>query len=308
MRLLFVINPVSGAGQKDWQKAITEWFSKRNDTIEFYTIRHELDNNLLLKKSIDTFRPDRVVAAGGDGTVKAVAEVLIGQAIPLAIIPAGSANGMAKELEIPLDEQKAFDLVTAGKPFPLDLIFINGEYCIHLSDIGLNATMLKYFEHTDKRGFFGYAKAMFKAIGQKNFMEVSIQANNKEIRRKVVMVVFANASKYGTGAVINPNGKTHDGLFELVIVRRLAFTELVKMLITQRPFDPAKIEIIQCKRMRLRANKTYPFQVDGEYRGKQSEVDAVIEPSAIQVVLSPSNHKPEHAARPASDHEHSGFI
>lgn len=285
MRLLFVINPVSGPGQKDWKESITEWFTRHNDEFEFYTIKPDTDTNALLKKHIDTFKPERVVAAGGDGTIKSVAEVLIGQNLPLAIIPAGSANGMAKELGIPMDDEKVFELIRSGKPSPLDLIFINGEHCIHLSDIGLNATMLKYFEQTDKRGFLGYAKAMLKAIGQKNYMKVKIHANNKDILRKAVMVVFANASKYGTGAVINPNGITHDGLFELVIVRRLAFTELVKMLITRKPFDPSKIEIIQCKRMQLSSSKSYPFQVDGEYRGKQNQIDAVIDPAAVQVIL-----------------------
>ena len=285
MRLLFVINPVSGPGQKNWQDIITTWFDGRTETIDFFTLQKDFDNKALLKKAIEKFNPDRIVAAGGDGTIKMVAEVLIGTKVPLAIIAAGSANGMAKELGLPLDHEKSLQLAVEGRPSPLDMIFINGEYCIHLSDIGLNATMLKYFEQSDKRGFLGYAKALLKMIGKRRFMRASIHVNNELVQRNVVMIVIANASKYGTGAVINPEGKTHDGLFELVIVRRLAFTELVKMWITQRPFDPKKIEIIQCKRMRLTVTNPYPFQVDGEYRGKQTLVDAVIEPSAIQVIL-----------------------
>jgi diacylglycerol kinase (ATP) len=191
---------------------------------------------------------------------------------------------MAKELGIPADVNKALALAVDGEPSPLDLIRINDEWCIHLSDIGLNAKMLRHFEESGQRGKWGYLKAFFKSWGSRSFMRVTIKTDEGLFERKALMVVIANASKYGTGAVINPRGKTDDGIFELVIVRRLPVGAILNMLILGRPFDPANIEILGCRYMELTTTHAFPFQVDGEYRDKQKRVTAAIQQKAIQVI------------------------
>jgi diacylglycerol kinase (ATP) len=284
MKCLFIVNPGSGAGQKDWEQIIKDFFQGRPEQIEFFRLEKDANNKELLLKSISDFAPDRVIAAGGDGTVKMAAETVMGKDIPLGIIPAGSANGMAKELEIPMDPAGAIELAVTGQPKPLDLICINDEYCIHLSDIGLNAKMLEHFEQFETRGFLGYGRALLKMLGRHQFMRLNLQANNRVYKRKVVMAVIANASKYGTGAKINPTGNPSDGEFEVVLVRRLGLIELLKMILTGRPLDENKTEVIRCKRMKLTASRPYPFQIDGESREKQKEINAVIEPGALQVI------------------------
>ena len=284
MKCLFIVNPASGAGQKDWEQSIKDFFSDRPEEIEFYRLEKDTNNKKALSKKIQEWQPDRLIAAGGDGTVKMAAEVVMDLDVPLGIIPAGSANGMAKELGIPIDPVAAMELCVTAAPKPLDLIFINEEYCIHLSDIGLNARMLEHFEQSDTRGFLGYAKALLKMLGRHQFMRVTLIANNKIYKRKVVMAVIANASKYGTGAVINPGGNPCDGEFEVVLVKRLGLVELAKMIITGKPLERSKMEIIKCKRMKLTTTRPYPFQVDGESRQPTKEINAVIEPGAVQFI------------------------
>jgi YegS/Rv2252/BmrU family lipid kinase len=284
MKCLFIVNPGSGAGQKDWEQTIRDFFTGRPEQIQFYQLEKDADNRQEIKKAIRSYQPDRVIAAGGDGTIKMTAEALMEFSIPLGIIPAGSANGMAKELDIPLNPELAIELSISAEPKPLDMIFINEEYCIHLSDIGLNASMLERFEETERRGFLGYSEALMKMLGRHQFMRVTMYANNKIYKRNVVMAVIANASKYGTGAIINPTGDPSDGEFEVVLVRRLSLLSLLKMIITRKPLNQKKVEIIKCKRMKLTTSRPYPFQIDGEYRDKLKEINAVIEPGAIQVI------------------------
>ncbi|MET0298882.1 MAG: diacylglycerol kinase family protein [Flavitalea sp.] len=286
MKCLFIVNPGSGAGQKDWEELIREHVSGKISEFEFYRLNKEINNHDALTKKIDEFRPERVIAAGGDGTIKMAAEVVMNKNIPLGILPAGSANGMAKELEIPLDPEAAILLSIQGEPQPLDLIYINGEYCIHLSDMGLNAGMLEHFEESGTRGFLGYTQALFKMLGRHQFMRVTLQANNRQYRKKVVMAVIANASKYGTGAVINPDGKVSDGEFEVVLVKRLGLLELLGMIVTRKPLGKRKTEVVKCKRMKLTTSRPYPFQIDGESREKVREINAVIESGAVMVVRS----------------------
>jgi len=132
---------------------------------------------------------------------------------------------------------------------------------------------------------WGYGKAIFKVLWKKTLMHVTIKTEKAEIKRHAFMVVIANAQTYGTGAIINPNGKLDDGLFEIVVVRKLNLIELLKMLITHRPFHEKRIEVFQCTNVELQLKRKVYFQVDGEYLGKLSAVKARILPRILYVML-----------------------
>lgn len=292
LKILFVINPVSGGKEKhDWEAVIRRYFRNSVHSIEFYVLTGGNDK-ISIQHYIERIRPDRVVAVGGDGTVKMLADLLKETTMALGILPAGSANGMAKELKIPLQAEKALEVITSGQCRKLDLIKINEEeICLHLSDIGLNALLVKYFERSKKRGMWGYGKAIFKVLWRKSLMQVNIKTEKEEINRKAFMVVIANAQTYGTGAVINPDGKPDDGLFEIVVVRRLHFIELLKMLITHKPFHPDRIEIFQTRNVELLTKRKAYFQVDGEFIGKLASIKARILPRIINVILPVEKEK-----------------
>jgi diacylglycerol kinase family enzyme len=98
-------------------------------------------------------------------------------------------------------------------------------------------------------------------------------------------VVLANASKYGTGAVINPHGDLSDGLFEVVIIKTLGIGTLLKLWLRPRGLDPKKIEVIQAKAVHIHTQKKMHFQVDGEYIGKVHNVQAEIQPGKLNILM-----------------------
>ncbi|HEX6334947.1 MAG TPA: diacylglycerol kinase family protein, partial [Flavisolibacter sp.] len=214
MKYLFIVNPVSGGRHKhDWEAAIRDYFMDRPDAIEFYVMCGKGDQ-ISIRQYIERINPDRVVAVGGDGTVKMLADIVKETPIALGIVPAGSANGMAKELGIPADVNRALDVLVDGSVKKIDLLRLNEEeICMHLSDIGLNAMLVKYFERSKKRGMLGYGKAIFRTLWQKQKLRVTIEADTGTYKRYAYMVVLANARKYGTGANINPDGNIADGRF-----------------------------------------------------------------------------------------------
>jgi len=285
-KILFVINPVSGGKEKkDWEASIRNFFRDKPHTIDFYMLTGNNDK-VSIQHHIDRIKPDRVVAVGGDGTIKMLAGLLKETSISLGILPAGSANGMAKELKIPLQPEEALEVIANGQCKKLDLIKINEEeICFHLSDIGLNALLVKFFEGSKKRGMLGYGKAIFKAIWKKTLMYVTIKTDAAEIKRKAFMVVIANAQTYGTGAIINPEGRLDDGRFEIVVVRKLNLFELLKMLITHKPFHEKRIEVFQTKNVELHLKRKAYFQVDGEYLGKTISIKARILPQILNAIV-----------------------
>lgn len=286
MKILFVINPKSGTKKKeDWEAQIREYFKTSEHTMEFYLLTGKNDATSVAHH-IETVKPDRVVSVGGDGTVKMVGELLQGTDIPLGIIPAGSANGMARELEIPVSLPEALTIAIEGKPRKIDAIRINGkEICIHLSDMGLNAMLVKYFEGSGSRGMWGYGRALLRVLWWKQKMYATITTDGGTVKRKAFMVVLANARKYGTGGNINPEGSIEDGFLEVVVLRRLNLVELLKALMTDRAFDPEKIEVIKTKRAHIHTLRRHYFQVDGEYKGRVREVRAEILPGALYIVM-----------------------
>ena len=290
LKLLFVVNPVSGGKEKhDWEAAIRAYFKERLHTAEIYVLNGK-DDKRSIQYHIDLLLPDRVVAVGGDGTVKLLTGLLKETNIPLGIIPAGSANGMAKELGIPLTAEQALDIIVEGEPKKIDLVRINEEeICIHLSDIGLNAMLVKYFEQSKKRGMWSYGKAIFRVLWEKQKLRVTIKTDDVEITRKAYMVALANARKYGTGANINPDGDVADGKFEVVVVRKLNVLEVLKAIFTDRSFHPRRIEVFSTKNLSMAIHRKAHFQVDGEYMGKVSSLEARVLPRILTVMTPAAN-------------------
>jgi diacylglycerol kinase (ATP) len=284
MKLLFVVNPSSGRKRGvDWQAEIRNYFEGSSHTVELLLLEKDVD----VKAAIDAFKPDRVVAVGGDGTVNMLAHIVGGTALPIGILPAGSANGMAKELNLPNKPKEAIDTAVNSSPKPIDVIRINEtELCLHLSDLGLNAQLIKYFEDGELRGMLGYAKGLLKVLRNSERLGVAVQTKTDEVTRTAMMVALANATKYGTGTIINHGGELDDGLFEVVIVRRLGVREMLKALIrNQKQFHPKGIEVLQAKSVVIGTSHKVHFQIDGEYKGKVSGVKAEILPGYLQMLF-----------------------
>ncbi|MEO6328656.1 MAG: YegS/Rv2252/BmrU family lipid kinase [Ginsengibacter sp.] len=289
LKILFVINPGSGTkSKKDWETVTREYFKSLKHIIEFFLLTGNNDA-ISLRYWIDTYKPDRVIAVGGDGTVSLVAEQLLNSSVAMGILPAGSANGMAKELAIPETVNGAMDVILNGEIKSTDLIRINDKaICLHLSDLGVNAQLVKYFEEGNLRGKLGYAKLVLKVLLHKQKMRVTIKTDKEEITSHAFMVVLANASKYGTGALINPKGNLHDGKFEIVVVRRLAFWSVIKIFLQFKKFNPKKVELFQAESAIIETTKKIHFQVDGEYIGKINRVTATILHGQLNLLLPAS--------------------
>jgi YegS/Rv2252/BmrU family lipid kinase len=286
LKILFAVNPVSGGkSNQNWEVSIREYFKDLPHTIEIFMLGGENDEESLQHR-ITQIKPDRVIAVGGDGTVQMAAKLVLGSGIPLGILPAGSANGMARELEIPNAPTDALNIVVNGKIRAADVIRINNkEICLHLSDIGLNAKLVKYFEESNWRGKLGYARVFFKALRNKRPMKVFINLNGEKVERDAFMVVLANASKYGTGAVINPNGSLYDGFFEVVIIRKFSIREIIKMFIKFLPLNSTKTEVVSATSVVINTHGKVHFQIDGEYLGKVKQVEAIIVAGQLNLLI-----------------------
>ncbi len=284
IKLLFIINPGSGRGEINFGQIITAYFNDHRSRFELHELSPDCTTEKL-KDIIAASNADRVIAVGGDGTLKMVAECLLETETPMGIIPAGSANGMAKELGIPLDIQQALDVAVKGSTKKIHAVLVNGELCIHLADIGFNAYIVKKFDDLPQRGMLGYAKAAWKALWNHHKMEVEFKIKGELIRSEAAMVVIANATMYGTGVKINPVGQLDDDLFEVILVKKYSVMEILKIRFTNLPFNPKNIETFQTSGLKIKTRHKAHFQVDGEYIGRVTSVNARIITPAINMIV-----------------------
>ena len=287
LKILFVINPRAGNREGgSLELSISE--ESREQDFEYLIYRLESNNEeKSIKKEISKYSPDVIAVAGGDGTVNLLAKILNGNDIPLLIIPFGSANGMAKELKLGNRADSTLSLISTGERRKIDLLKINGNICIHLGDVGFNASIVKRFDQDPKRGLWTYARHLFKELFLINSYKFQINFDNQQIKRRAVSVTFANASKYGTGAVINPLGKLDDGKFELVIIKPFPKIHLLSIswkMFIGRLQTSEFVEVFSCKKAVVQTSKKTTLQIDGEIIGKTKEINVEVLPNALTVI------------------------
>ena len=232
-KVLFVLNPEAGPGiQQDLEDEIKQLAARQPFEYRIHKTRGDHDA-ARLRKALDEFNPAIAVAAGGDGTVNLVACQILDRETRLGIIPLGSSNGLAYQLNIPDQPASALKNIFSGEIKSIDAIQFDGEHiCLHLSDLGMNARVIKRYENEGVRGLYGYARQYFKELGKTIKFRCSVHTGDQHITATVVMVVLANASFYGTGANINPEGRPDDGRFEVILVQSYPFWFLLYMLST----------------------------------------------------------------------------
>lgn len=284
-KILYVVNPWSGSHKDDVLEIIQNFHEGKSDVEVNYLFPDKKNFIDLIEQKCSENSYDTIVACGGDGTVRTIAEYVYGKNIRMGILPIGSANGLAKNLSIPLDLRNALEIIYRNEKYTsISSLTINGQFSIHLADAGLNARLVRHFEHSGKRGFIGYVLAGLKVLRDYDFFKISIQTGQITHHFKACMVVIANATMYGTGFVINNTGDITDDEFEIVIIKRLSLKGFLKMAMNNWIPDPALIHVIKTKEVEIISLDPLSIQIDGEYIGKSKTITASIHPNFIEVI------------------------
>ena len=284
--ILMVVNPISGGEEKD--DLITEVqraVEQQNCRFQLFKTTGENDIQKI-KDEIDQFEPDRVLVVGGDGTVKIVAEALFHKDLPIAIFPAGSANGLALNLGIPENREQQIEIALSDNFTDLDVLQVNDELCLHLSDIGLNAELIRNYESSSVRGKFGYLMQSIPTLIKSKYpYEYEVEIDGEIYNHKGIMLAIANCKKYGTGANINPEGKHDDGKFEIIIFKNIDITEILGTLREDVKFDPNFAETISTKAAKIRCKKPIAFQIDGEFIENTQKIEVKIAEKSLKIAV-----------------------
>ena len=285
-KILFVVNPVAGGKDKN-----LFWTSLEQalavSPFDFLTYPTTGNNDVQqLRHLLSTHPFTRVIAVGGDGTVKLAAEQLVHHPISLGIIPMGSANGMARELGIPSQPKEALRIALGPVTTCIDTVHIeNHGLCIHLSDLGLNATLIEHYQANRLRGMWGYGRVLVRTFLQRSRFRIYLVNDQLRLNRSVYMVMLANARMFGTGAMINPTGSLKDGLFEVVMIKDIRWWDFPRLFFSNRKQYQDREEVVSVKSISIATKRPVHFQMDGEYKGKISHLKATIIQQGLTVLV-----------------------
>lgn len=291
-KILLIVNPISGDQDKtEMISDIKKSLQDNNYKLEI----HETDgtnDKQKIENSIEQVEPERILVAGGDGTVKMVAELLNNKDIIIGIIPAGSANGLATNLGIEGELPKILDIALGDTVIEMDTIQLNDEVSLHIADLGLNAALIKNYEDSNIRGKLGYMLNSIPTLTQSEYpFTFTIEANDNTITEEGILLAIANANSFGTGANINPTGKVNDGEFEVLVFKKLDFIEIAKTLYGDNKVNPDFVTTIKTTEALIRCKKKIAFQIDGEYIGEVDKVKATLGPNKVKLAVPKKNEK-----------------
>lgn len=285
-QVLLIVNPISGdLDKKQIIQQARDYAKTHQITIHLFATTGKEDVQKIQDR-LKSLKIERIIAIGGDGTINLVAKAIKSYSIPLGIIPAGSANGLATNFRIPESLEEQVKIAFGDTIFEMDLLKMNDDICLHLSDFGVNAELIQNYEDSRFRGKFGYLlQSLPTLINSEYPFDFEVETNFKKRQTSGALLAIANANKYGTGANINPTGKMDDGKFEIIIYKKLDLVEIVKTVRNETDINSDVVETFQVKEAKITCKKPVAFQIDGEFKGERSEVKICIMDDKLKVVV-----------------------
>jgi diacylglycerol kinase family enzyme len=233
-----------------------------------------------------------VVAAGGDGTVNAVASVVVGTDVPLGIIPAGTLNHFAKDAGIPLDLEEAARTIFNGMVRHVDVGEVNGRIFLNNSSLGIYpeiVTIREYLERLGARRWVGILRATIHGLRRYPLLRVRLNVDGREFHRKTPFVFVGNNVYEMEGLRLGSRESLNAGVLCLCVAHRTGRAGLVRLawhairgkLRESRDFDMliARSVTAETPVKRLRV------AVDGEVQEMEPPLQYSIRDGALRVIV-----------------------
>jgi len=232
-------------------------------------------------------RVERIVIAGGDGSIAAALPALLEVETPLAVIPLGTANDLAGNLDLPEDRDGQLRLVADGPVRRIDLGSANGRPFLNAASIGYGAAVAALHRGEAKRwlGVMNYPRVAYLAWRRIRPFGVEIICDGNHHRGHFVHLAVVNGRFHGGGLEPRSTGTIDDGVLDLYALREGPVFRLVQLLAALKLGAAQSPQLFRLQGRRLRVTTTRPRRVnlDGEL-GLATPLDIEILPQALAVV------------------------
>ncbi|MGB8466258.1 MAG: diacylglycerol kinase family protein [Terrimicrobiaceae bacterium] len=256
-----------------------------------------------------------IAVAGGDGTVESVAATLVGSALPLGIIPAGTFNNFARSLDLPIDPIEACQVILAGNARPTDVGLANGKPFFECLGSGMDAALYPLGEEIKSgrvhrlvdflRRAYRYRRQRFVLTLDRPVCDALARVSNNESHRLVhflrrngksiltlsaLMIIVSNGPYFGMNFAVAPDQRMDDGLFTVSVFSRYSKIQLwwhfASIAFGRREYCPKSIAF-RVARVQVSGPRKLPVHLDGSPRNDLWPVNVECKKGALRVFRKP---------------------
>ena len=231
-----------------------------------------------------------MLAWGGDGTINEVACALAYHDVPLGIVPAGSGNGLARELGVAPRAEVAIAEALSAEPRRIDIGDLDGRLFVNIAGIGFDAHVAAEFNDraNGRRGLASYLAITLRALRSYAPAEYRITAGEFGTVATALLVTVANSAQFGNGVRIAPGARVDDGQLDLVIVEETSRWRTISQMprLLNGTIDRmAGCSIRRIERATIECDRPMMFHVDGEPVQGGTSLRARVHPGALLVAV-----------------------
>lgn len=282
MKKLFLISSTAGASEFYFTKSeIEEVYRKNNrlDEIEVFETEYKGHLEEIVNDFLDEPYDDKVIILlGGDGSLNEVANLCVGHDVAIGLIPTGTGNDFAKNFDYKnFKIEDTFDISIR----PIDLIKVNGKYCVNVTSLGFDTEVLKTaYDYLDKDKSLGkraYLKAVSDRVKNLTYQDLSIKLNLADsgeiyLEDEFLVSAICNGGYYGSGFNPAPDAKIDDGILNYVVSYKFPKWQLLPLILKyKRGKHQSSSYLDEFKALsgEIRSDKEFLANIDGEiFRSK----------------------------------------
>lgn len=234
-------------------------------------------------------RDDRVLAAGGDGSVNCAARLCLDTGATLGILPSGTANDFARNLGLPDDPKALCELIASGTTEWIDVAQFDDQIFLNVAHVGLGTWPVRESSNQTKRlfGRFSYGVTLLRKVMVQRGFRAAIQCDQGAVAGRWLTIAVATGAFFGGGNTI-PEASANDGQLDIVAVRpksiiRLFFTFLVVRLMGRSPHRASTVVQLKSTWCKIQTHRPKTVTADGEIAGK-TPLDVICKPGCLRVI------------------------
>jgi diacylglycerol kinase (ATP) len=283
-RALLIVNAASRSGAAACAEAIARLEAHGIEPIHRECGRREGLTQLITEQGAAV---DLIAVGGGDGTINAAAAGVVASGRPLGILPMGTANDLARTLDIPADLDAAARIIAEGRTRRIDLGLVNGHPFFNVASIGLSAELAQTLTRDIKRRFgkLGYALAAIRVLARARPFHAQIVDDARSIRVRTLQIAVGNGRFYGGGNVVAKDATIDDHHLDLY---SLELTRAWKLALMARSFRYGEhgawdeVRAIRAQAFEVATRRPRPVNADGEILTR-TPARFAIRPAAVTV-------------------------
>lgn len=288
MTVLLLINPNSRRGA-EFKGELVAFFEANDVAVLLPAEEGKPDASRLIEEAAG--RIDLVVVGGGDGSVHAALPGLLATGLPLLVLPLGTANDLARGLDLPTDPLEAAALLLSGDRRWIDLGRVNGELFVNVANMGLSVEVARALNRDLKRrfGILAYVIAAWRALARLRPFHAEIRLPDEVLRVRSMQMAVGAGRHYGGGMVIHEDARLDDGLLWLYSIAPRSLWQIARNVFAWRAGRHRTAERTTSRAaawFEIRTSRPRTVTADGETVTRTPARFEIL-PRVLQVIVPP---------------------